>query len=81
MVAVVATVGLTSCGGGSPEDLAQEMCDCMKEAGTDTEAMQKCSTDMAQDHAKSIGTDKDALEAYSKKMQDCAGEIAKEMAE
>lgn len=78
MVAVVATVGLTSCGGDSPEDLAQEVCDCMKDAGTDMDKLNKCK-DLGPEHAKKIGTDKDAAEAYTKKVMECSKEIASDL--
>jgi len=61
---ITGSLALAGCG-SSAEDLADEMCDCIKNQGP-----MACTT-MASDHAKELGNDPDAMSTYSQKVTQC----------
>lgn len=58
------SLGVVGCG-SSPEDLADEMCDCV----TDDGAMACVS--LSQEHMNTLGDDREALVAYRQAVAQC----------
>jgi hypothetical protein len=66
---IITTLFFQSCGSSDPKFLANEYCDCVKNATKESD-FQTCQ-DLAKEHKIKLGDNKDQLEKYSDELVNC----------
>ena len=66
---IITTLFFQSCGSSDPKLLANEYCDCIKNASNESD-YQLCQ-ELAKEHKVKFGDNKDQLEKYSDELVNC----------
>lgn len=68
-ILIIIALFFQSCGSSDPKLLANEYCDCIKNATKDAD-YQICQ-DLAKEHKEKLGDNKDQLQKYSDELVNC----------
>jgi major membrane immunogen (membrane-anchored lipoprotein) len=66
---IISVLILSACGTSDPKTLANEYCDCIKNASQESD-FQLCQ-DLAREHKDKLGNDNDQLQKYSDELVNC----------
>jgi hypothetical protein len=66
---IINTLFFQACGSSDPKILANEYCDCIKNASNESD-FQTCQ-ELAKEHKGKLGDNKDQLEKYSDELINC----------
>lgn len=66
---IITALILSSCGSSDPKTLANEYCDCIKNASKESD-YQVCQ-EMAKEHKSQLGDNQDQLQKYSDELVNC----------